>query len=184
MPIGMRSRGSQRMPPAAGRGGLQAMMMADMPDPGLARVAQETGGGYVEIRAGQDLAAAFAQCGRRIAQPISAWLRAAQARWETARHRGAAHAARTDRPRAEELRRAEELDRLRLGRCWTRRHSDRAAASRSSSAAISFARLSASWTLGGIFASPTCSWNSARSIRCAGCWRAPHSSNVRPESRT
>jgi VWFA-related protein len=59
--IGMRSRGSQRMPPAAGPGGLQAMMMADMPDPGLARVAQETGGGYLEIRAGQDLAAAFAQ---------------------------------------------------------------------------------------------------------------------------
>jgi VWFA-related protein len=59
--IGMRSRGSQRMPPAAGPGGLQAMMMADMPDPGLARVAQETGGGYLEIRAGQDLGAAFAQ---------------------------------------------------------------------------------------------------------------------------
>jgi len=59
--IGMRSRGSQRMPPGAGPGGLQAMMMADMPDPGLARVAQETGGGYLEIRAGQDLAAAFAQ---------------------------------------------------------------------------------------------------------------------------
>ena len=59
--IGMRSRGSQRMPPAAGPGGLQAMMLADMPDPGLARVAQETGGGYLEIRAGQDLGAAFAQ---------------------------------------------------------------------------------------------------------------------------
>ena len=37
------------------------MMLADMPDPGLARVAQETGGGYLEIRAGQNLAAAFAQ---------------------------------------------------------------------------------------------------------------------------
>ena len=35
--------------------------MADLPDPGLARVAQETGGGYIEIRFGQDLAAAFAQ---------------------------------------------------------------------------------------------------------------------------
>jgi hypothetical protein len=31
-----------------------------MPDPGLARVAQETGGGYVELRASQDLGAAFA----------------------------------------------------------------------------------------------------------------------------
>lgn len=57
--IGMRSRSRQRMPP--GGGGLQGMMLADMPDPGLARVAQETGGGYTEIRLGQDLAAAFAR---------------------------------------------------------------------------------------------------------------------------
>jgi hypothetical protein len=37
------------------------MLMADLPNPGLARVAQETGGGYTEIRFGQDLAAAFAR---------------------------------------------------------------------------------------------------------------------------
>ena len=59
--IGMRSRGAQRMPPGAGRGALQAMLSADLPDPGLAKVAQETGGGYLEIRFGQDLAAAFAR---------------------------------------------------------------------------------------------------------------------------
>lgn len=59
--VGMRSRGSQRIPPGLGRGGLQAALTADLPDPGLARVAQETGGGYTEIRAGQDLAAAFAR---------------------------------------------------------------------------------------------------------------------------
>lgn len=59
--IGMRSRGSQRMPPGIGRGGLQAALTADLPDPGLARVAQETGGGYLEIRFGQDLASAFAR---------------------------------------------------------------------------------------------------------------------------
>jgi VWFA-related protein len=59
--IGMRSRGAQRMPPGIGRGGLQAMLTADLPDPGLARVAQETGGGFLEIRFGQDLAAAFAR---------------------------------------------------------------------------------------------------------------------------
>jgi Ca-activated chloride channel family protein len=58
--VGMRSRGSQRIPPGLGRGGLQAALTADMPDPGLARVAQETGGGYTEIRAGLDLASAFA----------------------------------------------------------------------------------------------------------------------------
>lgn len=58
--IGMRSRSSRSMQPGIGPGGLQAMLLADMPDPGLARVAEETGGGYTEIRFGQDLGAAFA----------------------------------------------------------------------------------------------------------------------------
>jgi Ca-activated chloride channel family protein len=58
--IGMRSRSRNSMPPGIGQGGLQAMLMADMPDPGLARVAEETGGGYIEIRFGQELGAAFA----------------------------------------------------------------------------------------------------------------------------
>ena len=47
--------------PGIGPGGLQAALMADLPDPGLARVAEQTGGGYTEIRFGQDLGAAFAQ---------------------------------------------------------------------------------------------------------------------------
>ena len=59
--IGMRSRGRRPMQPGIGPGSLQAMLTADLPDPGLARVAQETGGGYTEIRFGQDLGAAFAQ---------------------------------------------------------------------------------------------------------------------------
>jgi VWFA-related protein len=61
--IGMRSRSLRpSMPPmGGGPGGLQAMLLADMPDPGLARVAEQTGGGYTEIRFGQDLGAAFAQ---------------------------------------------------------------------------------------------------------------------------
>jgi VWFA-related protein len=60
--IGMRSRPRQRsIPPGGlGPGGLQAMLVADLPDPGLARVADETGGGYIEIRYGQDLGEAFA----------------------------------------------------------------------------------------------------------------------------
>jgi Ca-activated chloride channel family protein len=58
--IGMRSRG-RTLQPGIGPGGLQAMLTADLPDPGLARVAQETGGGYTEIRFGQDLGAAFAR---------------------------------------------------------------------------------------------------------------------------
>ena len=59
--IGMRSRGMRPPMAGIGRGGLQAMLTADLPDPGLARVAQETGGGYTEIRFGEDLAAAFAR---------------------------------------------------------------------------------------------------------------------------
>jgi len=60
--IGMRSRSSMgRRLPGIGPGGLQAMLTADLPDPGLARVAEETGGGYTEIRFGQDLGAAFAR---------------------------------------------------------------------------------------------------------------------------
>ena len=59
--IGMRSRSRQPMPPGIGRGGLQAMVTADLPDPGLAVVAEHTGGGYAEIRFNQDLGAAFAQ---------------------------------------------------------------------------------------------------------------------------
>jgi hypothetical protein len=56
----MRSRSAHPMQPGFGPGGLQAMMVADLPDPGLARVAEETGGGYIEIRFGQDLGNAFA----------------------------------------------------------------------------------------------------------------------------
>lgn len=59
--VGMRSRGRRPPNPGIGPGGLQAMLLADMPDPGLARVAEETGGGYSEIGFGQDLGAAFAQ---------------------------------------------------------------------------------------------------------------------------
>jgi VWFA-related protein len=59
--VGMRSRSRRPLPPGVGPGGLQGMLLADLPDPGLARVAQETGGGYTEIRFGQDLGAAFAQ---------------------------------------------------------------------------------------------------------------------------
>ena len=58
--IGMRSRG-QRQAPGLGPGGLQAALTADLPDPGLARVAEESGGGYLEIRFGQDLGDAFAR---------------------------------------------------------------------------------------------------------------------------
>ena len=56
----MRSRSLRRGPPGLGPGGLQAALMADLPDPGLALVAQHTGGGYIELRPNQDLGEAFA----------------------------------------------------------------------------------------------------------------------------
>ncbi len=59
--IGMRSRSRQRAPMGIGPGGLRAALVDDLPDPGLARVAEETGGGYTEIRFGEDLGEAFAQ---------------------------------------------------------------------------------------------------------------------------
>jgi Ca-activated chloride channel homolog len=58
--IGMRSRSLRRGPPGLGAGGLQAALMADLPDPGLALVAEHTGGGYIELRPNQDLGQAFA----------------------------------------------------------------------------------------------------------------------------
>ena len=65
--VGMHSRPQQRPPmggmgggmPGGGAGGLRAALLEDLPDPGLARVAEETGGGYTEIRYGEDLGAAF-----------------------------------------------------------------------------------------------------------------------------
>ncbi len=59
--IGMRSRSLRPTLPGLGRGGLQAMLTVDLPDPGFARVAEQTGSGYTEIRFGQDLGAAFAR---------------------------------------------------------------------------------------------------------------------------
>jgi Ca-activated chloride channel family protein len=59
--VGMRSRAARPRVPGIGPGGLQAVLTADLPDPGLARVAEDTGGGYTEIRFGQELGAAFAQ---------------------------------------------------------------------------------------------------------------------------
>lgn len=59
--VGLHSRPQRPMVRGVGPGSLQAALLADLPDPGLARVAEETGGGYTEIRYGQDLGAAFAR---------------------------------------------------------------------------------------------------------------------------
>jgi Ca-activated chloride channel homolog len=59
--IGMRSRSSRPIMPQPTPNGMMAAMTADWPDPGLAKVAEESGGGYVEVRYGEDLGAAFAR---------------------------------------------------------------------------------------------------------------------------
>ena len=56
--VAMRSRSTQRMPPGIGAGGLAALT-ADLPDPGLARVAEETGGGYFELSKKDELGPTF-----------------------------------------------------------------------------------------------------------------------------
>jgi hypothetical protein len=57
--IGMRSRAARRGP--INPGDLQAALIADLPDPGLALVSEQSGGGYLEIRPNQDLGDAFAR---------------------------------------------------------------------------------------------------------------------------
>lgn len=59
--IGMRSRGPRGAGGGIGPGGLRSMLAADLPDPGLARVAEESGGGYLELRGDDNLGAAFAE---------------------------------------------------------------------------------------------------------------------------
>ena len=58
--VGMRSRRSTARPPGIGLGGLRAARTDDLPDPGLARVAEDTGG-YAEIGPRDDLGVAFAR---------------------------------------------------------------------------------------------------------------------------
>jgi VWFA-related protein len=54
--VGMRSRYQHPMGMD-----LRQALLEDLPDPGLAKVAEESGGGYIEIKLGQDLDAAFAR---------------------------------------------------------------------------------------------------------------------------
>ena len=59
--IGLQSRGRGGRPMIGiGQGGLSAALQADEPDPGLARTALETGGGFTEVRPSNDLGMAFA----------------------------------------------------------------------------------------------------------------------------
>ena len=62
--IGLRSR----LPPMTGMGpaSMIAAINGSMPDPGLARTAEETGGGYTDVRPRDDLAATFARIVREM----------------------------------------------------------------------------------------------------------------------
>lgn len=59
--VGLRSRGAMPAQPGIGREGLLRQLTADLPDPGLSRVAGETGGGYLELRPRDDLGKAFGE---------------------------------------------------------------------------------------------------------------------------
>ena len=52
-----------------GIGGLTGAMTSVRPDPGLATVADDTGGGYFELTRGEDLGSTFAQ--RHTPLPVS-----------------------------------------------------------------------------------------------------------------
>ena len=107
--IGMRSRPTRTMPPGLGPGGLQAMLLADMPDPGLAKVAEDTGGGYTEIRFGQDLGAAFAAVADELHTQYLLGVHAAEARWQSPRDRRSGQSVGMQAARAKELRRAQMI---------------------------------------------------------------------------
>jgi len=57
--VGMRPRAVRSI--GTGIDGLRGALMAGEPDPGLARVAEDSGGGYTEVRLGDNLGLAFAQ---------------------------------------------------------------------------------------------------------------------------
>jgi VWFA-related protein len=59
--VGLRSRNAYRPMPGIGAGGLHAMLVGDLPDPGLAQVALDSGGGYLELVPRGDLGEAFAR---------------------------------------------------------------------------------------------------------------------------
>jgi Ca-activated chloride channel homolog len=60
--VWMHSRSALPTPPAPGPGGLPtlAALQTDLPDADFLRIAEETGGGYIQIQVGQDLGAVFA----------------------------------------------------------------------------------------------------------------------------
>jgi hypothetical protein len=100
------------------------MLMADLPDPGLARVAEETGGGYTEIRFGQDLGAAFAQVADELHSQYLLGLvppkRDGKGHDIDVRvtRRGVSPRSATSRPRSDEATGAAKNTSTRLGRTW------------------------------------------------------------------
>ena len=57
--VGMRPRAARSI--GTGIDSLRGALMSGQPDPGLAKVAEESGGGYTEVRLGDNLGLAFAQ---------------------------------------------------------------------------------------------------------------------------
>ena len=156
--VGMRSRGAhvRWRSRGSGRGGLQAMMMADQPDPGSRACRAGNGRRLHRDSCRRGSRRRICARGRRAAQPIPDWLRSTETRRQESRHRRPAHRARADSSGAQELCRAEELVRSQEISEETTAPDLLISCSRSSSLAICRARVSAACTLGRIFASPTC----------------------------
>ncbi len=96
-----------------GFGGQGGGGMTQRPDPGLPKIAAETGGGYFELTRADDLKSTFARVAEELHQQYALGLRADEARWQVARPRGQAEGQGDEGAGAQELCRGEAADILR-----------------------------------------------------------------------
>ena len=83
------------------------MVLQDQPDPGLARVSEETGGGYAEIRGGEDLGYAFEGVLDELHTQYLLAFAPPEARRQSSRHQRPGDSRPGEAARAEKLPRAE-----------------------------------------------------------------------------
>ena len=108
--IGMRKPERQSAPIGVGPGGLKGMLLAELPDPGLARVAERRRG-YIEIRGGQDLARRSDGVADELHRSTCS-RRPPQTRRQAPRRQRESHPGRAQNAGAQKLRRAEDVDGL------------------------------------------------------------------------
>ena len=99
-----------------GFGGQGGGGMTQRPDPGLPKIAAETGGGYFELTRADDLKSTFARVADELHQQYALGVRADQARWQEPRSRGQDQDQGHEGAGAQELRRGQGADVLTLSR--------------------------------------------------------------------